>query len=153
MVRALFVAGHRDVILDETNLYPEDLRFWTCSAKTSTPTDGGNNYPALLAADEMDHAATAIKGATIRPGHAEADIADELQGDVIAWKRHVIVFRTSLDECERRAATAADLMNYNQRCTLLGYIRTLKHPDPWKPEFVQDPTLLGPEDSYDFVGP
>ena len=68
--------------------------------------------------------------------------AEELQGDVIAWKRHIFVLRTKWQECMRRAH-ALELQDYNQHETLIGYIRSQKK---WDPRFVEQCKLDDDED-------
>lgn len=125
MVRALFVAGHQQVILDETNLSCSDLSSWRCMRKNTTPIAGGEDYPPLLAVDQNKMLS-----------------AEELQGDVIAWKRHIVVFRTAWKDCVQRA-NDPELDDYNQRETLVGFIRSLKE---WDPRFVEQCELDDDED-------
>jgi hypothetical protein len=141
MVRALFVAGHTDVIIDETNLDNEAIRFWACNVKCGTPRKGGGKYPALLPIDMIGDTRTESKRGSAT---FEDDLADELQGDIIAWKRHVVVFTTSLKKCEDRAKK---LIDYNQRSTLIGYIRRLK----WAHRFVENVNLEETGESYEYV--
>ena len=139
MVRALFVAGHQNVIVDDTNLDKGAIGSWACGVKTTTPHYGGRDYPPLLAVDMVGN----------ETAKSEADLADELQGDIIAWKRHVAVFSTSLAECESRAEMLRD---YNQRSTLIKFIRLIGDTMKWSPDFIREPGLLAPGETYEFVG-
>jgi hypothetical protein len=123
MVRALFVAGHQDVIIDETNLDEEAIGFWACNYKAITASRGGSDYPALLEVDEIEH----------KIAKSPRKVAYELQGDIIAWRRHVVVFRTSFRECEKRAKK---LNNYNQRSELIKHIRWLEKVKKWNADFI-----------------
>lgn len=102
MVKALFIAGHRDVILDEAILDKSHLDLWRCYSTGATEQAGGDEYRALLSVD-LDGRVT----------------DDDLQGDVIAWRRSLVVIPTPAHECLRRTK---DLAGYNQRKSLREHI-------------------------------
>ena len=110
MVRALFVAGHDAVILDELNATRRERSFWHCARAGWTPT-GDGDYPELL------------------PWDQNVPLQDEqLHGDVVAWRRRFVVFDTPVEECLRRAD---ELGGYNQLRSLKQYIRRLA--GAWEP--------------------
>lgn len=148
MVRALFIAGHREVIIDETNLTLESIGEWRCNATGTTPSTGGRHYQSLLAVDKSrDEVASNLQD-TMDSAEFETWVANELQGDVIAWKRHVVIFRTPFDVCEQRIA---QLKNYNQRTSLLNYFHYIRFVLKWNPNFVENLHLDKDGETYEFV--
>lgn len=147
MVRALFVAGHSEVIVDETNLDVESINFWKCERSKRTPRIGGEKYPDLLSVDKVRDNVHEKRVERLKIGNLDRCVADELQADVIAWKRHVIVFTTPWEECVLRANK---LRNYNQRTTLVDYLEVLRS---WDPRFIQDDGILDKKagETHEFI--
>lgn len=139
MVRALFLAGHQNVIIDDTNPFEQNIDYWRCGVAATTPTEGGSAYPPLLPVDKIDDEVTKTQQSKATVEDFEKYLAAELQGDVIAWRRCIVHFRVKLDECVTRAS---ELRNYNQRVELIKFIEDCGAAGGWNLELLGRSRLM-----------